>query len=108
MFSVCSFLKEKVPSSIEGLLGEVVKICDNLRTEIDNPLSIFSFHSADEASDQFHTYAIKWKKELNTLEGLVNEIINFKLQLEDVALNKLLNESLYHSFQQFSEIVDSL
>jgi hypothetical protein len=108
MFSVCSSLKEKAPSSIEDLLGEVVKICDDLRTEIDNPPSIFSFHSAEDASDQLRTYVNRWEKELGTLEGLVNEIINSKIQLEDDAMNKLLNESLYRSFQRFSKIVDTL
>lgn len=108
MLSVCSLLKEKAPNQIKSLLDETAKICDDLRTEVDNPPSNFSFNSADEASDYLRSYAIKWKKELGPMEDLINDIMNFKLQLEDVALNKLLNESLYRSFQQFSKIVDSL
>jgi hypothetical protein len=108
LFSICSFLEGKVPDLIENLLGEIVQICSDLRIEIDDLPSIYSFHSADEASNQLRTYAIKWKKELGSIGDLINEIMNFKIQLEDVSLNKFLNESLYYSFQKFSTIVDYL
>ena len=106
--SVYSFLEGKVPDSVNVLLGKIGKVCKELHQDIETLPNIFDYPSAITAADRIRSDAIKWKKEIACLANLIDEIEHLDIQLEDASLNKFLNESLPHSLQNFSLIVDSL
>lgn len=108
MFSVYSYLDGKTPEKAKLLLDEIGAICKGLLREIEAFPANIDSQSAASAAGQIRSYASNWKTETARIGIFIKDIKHLNIQMENESMDKYLNETLSHSWQNFSKTVDYL
>jgi|SRR6266508_2934486 len=112
VLSAYSVLDNKVPETVVSPLEEFGNISKKLLTEIEaqfgNLFRDIDSHSLATVSAQLRLLAIEFEMDTQTLSLLIHKIKTLNIHLEDPAFDKVLNETLSFSLQNFINIVDYL
>ncbi|HXQ36732.1 MAG TPA: hypothetical protein VN843_22155 [Anaerolineales bacterium] len=110
--ALIQFSIKKVSETAAAPLEKFGNISKKLLTEIEvqfgNLFNNINLHSSDTVSSQIRLLAIGFENDIENLALLINKIKTLNVQLEDSTLNKVLNETLPYSLQNFIKLINYL